>query len=397
VPANRAARVAGEQGALLLRIDFGADNALEGWEHLGGSWRVTEGAVQQESIEAPLALLQHEGPVSPATISTRLRVIEGSAAGLLFDIVEHGASNAHLVRFTEDGSGLIWGWIERYGQFREGGFVAVPPPGDAWHLLEIVRREESYSIQLDGRQVASNIPRRFRGRYLGLTTTHTRAAFDFLEVHALPSSPAAASINSLALEPVDARPLYTSTHGALLNAALLGGSWSQEGDRFSQTDERQRVFALPTTLLGAEYKVGVDVTVPPADDEAAGAADAADAEQSIETSPAAGLLLTLQRPEELQREHLVLISNGGRTLRWYAYNEAGELRPGGTRSLEPVSGRPQRLEVAVSNGRVTIWVDGVLMDDEAWDVKSGGWVALASRGGPVTLEGLTMTAGALLE
>jgi hypothetical protein len=388
VEQNQAAEILGEPGDSLLRAEFDRSDSFEGWDRQTGRWELRQGSAVQVDTEAYDTRMLHEAPMSPILIQSTFQLLEGAAAGLIFDSVEGGPRNMQLVRFTEDGNALIWGWIDAVGAFHQEGAALVTPPGAEWQTLEILREEESYAIILNDRLIAQEQPRRLRGPLVGMTTSRSAAAFDWFKLRSverkLDGTPAALAGTSAEAGPSGAAS--ASVAGAMLNPALRGGQWQQQGSTLIQSDPRPRFFALPTTMLGSTYSATVAVDFPSVAPQSAGEP----------TVPAGGLLLSLLRPGAPVRDHLVLVTEGGRTLQWGALDEAAAFVVEGEAQLSETTDAVQEITVLASDGRVTILASGDPVEGASWEVEAGGWVGLVAWSGPVRFENFRMGLGRLV-
>ncbi len=167
--------------------DFTSEEAFEGWWLREGHWGIEDGRAVQRDPAAYDARAQFEAPMSPMVLSARLRHTEGSGGGLMFDQTDGFA--AHMVRYSDDGGGLIWGYFDESNAFVPQGYAGTSPPEDKWHILEIVRREETFDVWLDDERLITDAKRMVQGRGAALTASASVTEFDWVAVESLVIEP----------------------------------------------------------------------------------------------------------------------------------------------------------------------------------------------------------------
>jgi len=79
----------------------------------------------------------------------------------------------------------VWGYFDAKGNFVGQGDAPVDPPGDQPHILQIATDGAQYSITLDNKLIAGNIPLLNKEGHIGLTASQSVVAFEEVTVTAL--------------------------------------------------------------------------------------------------------------------------------------------------------------------------------------------------------------------
>jgi len=153
-----------------------ADQTL--WTPLTGDWHFEEGALVQQNPDGYDYSISRAGVFVRYALSVHFRHRQGIGGGLLFNMPNGDTKrNGHLVRYFEDNT-LAWGYFDNENVFTGQGYAAVDPPGDQLHTLQVIVGDTAYTILLDNRMIAENVPLVSTGGHIGLTASKSIVAFE---------------------------------------------------------------------------------------------------------------------------------------------------------------------------------------------------------------------------
>ncbi|GGK39717.1 hypothetical protein GCM10008955_36930 [Deinococcus malanensis] len=374
----------GRTGNLLDPAALARGVEAAGWRPAGGRWTAQDGAVVQEQTEGyDLALLSTGIYQPPYTFRVALRNLQGNGDGIMFNAPLADSKNgAQLVRYTDDGSGLFWGHFDQKGDFIGAGFAQTLPPQKAGrHVLEIQVGTDSYSIVLDGRQLAKTIPLRSRAGHIGLTTSVGSAAFDSAEVtvEGAPSATTAPEMPDPAPAPTAEstgafREPFTGSPEAT-GWAPVGGSWQLQARTFAETTEEgydqvllsPRVFQAPFVLTARFRNL---------------------------TGNGGGVIFGSPEGESRTGRQLVRYSDDGTTLTWGYFNEQGDYEGQGSAPTTPPGTELHTLRVEVGSSTYAVLLDGKRVAQDVPLQTKSGRVGMQSSAGTVAFEAFEVDSAA---
>ena len=172
-----------------IRFTFSDVEEYNQWTSISGRWGNEEiGTFQPLSEPRPFDLITlfNRPVLGDYVFQTDIRIMsENAGAGLIFNAPTILSKNGGaLVRFRgelEGNSGLyVVDFDKESGQFSEKGFQSTGNVADGeWHTLELIVKNQTYSIFLDEEEIFKNIPfvQETPG-YLGLAVYNSSAQFD---------------------------------------------------------------------------------------------------------------------------------------------------------------------------------------------------------------------------
>jgi hypothetical protein len=154
------------------------------WNTLSGTWAFHRNELRQENTQGfDQTVLTARAQANAKKIRLGFRQLYGSGAGLIFNAKNNmRLENAHLVRYSDDGKTLFWGSFDQRGDFHGQGYQNVRNPGIAAHTLEVKLGIKTYSVMLDGLEIANKIPLLEQSGFVGMSTSKSAASFSKLEI-----------------------------------------------------------------------------------------------------------------------------------------------------------------------------------------------------------------------
>jgi hypothetical protein len=338
-----------ERGELVNSSGFDETDASTGWTLINGDWSFQDGALVQQRFEGYDYGAVNDATFDTVSVRTTFTHQEGAGGGLLFNLPEvttkHGG---HMVRFVEDGGGVMWGYFGEDGVFNGQGYAPTANPGTDAHTLEVRAGADTYDIYLDDEVLGREVPLFSRSGHVGLVTAQSIVAFDNIEFYNLVQPP---------ITP-QAEPEVAS-------------QWRSENGVITQTDPTQTDFVYGTGVAGETFRVSVDVAI---EGESAGG----------------GLIFHMLQRDTPAQGAMVRFSAGGREVFWGSYDAAGVFQGAGNATLDlPVDG-PHKLTIAVRAGNYDILVNDQEVATSVPLARDSGWIGLISFGGPVTFSNLSL-------
>ncbi|GAB4530057.1 MAG: hypothetical protein OHK0046_50400 [Anaerolineae bacterium] len=348
------------------------DNAEAGaslWRPISGSWQFENGVmVQQQTDGFDLSTIYQQPLNQPFTLRATFQHREGSGGGLLFNMpMPDSKSGGHMVRYVDNGDVMAWGYFDADGVFNGQGSAAVTPPGVSVHMLEVqISDNQTYTILLDGAELARDIPvvNPASPGYFGLTASLSRVAFDEVSVFNQDASSAP--------EMTEVADVTTAN----IDAEAATGTWLVEGSIITQTDAELTDYIAGTGLAGEQFTISVTLTLP---------ADLPDV--------GAGLIFHMDGRDDRRLGHMVRFGSGGRELFWGRYDAEGIFTGEGGIPLALPLGEPISLLLVVRAGSFDIHVNGNPVVEAIPIQRSAGWIGLVSFSGPVTFSNVNLQLG----
>lgn len=178
-PAEAPAQVApptGQNPYFTEQFAGNADQTL--WTPLTGDWHFEEGALVQQNPDGYDYSISRAGVFARYALSVHFRHRQGVGGGLLFNMPDSDTKrNGHLVRYFEDNT-VAWGYFDHENVFTGQGYATVDPPGDQLRTLQVIVGDTAYTILLDNRMIAENVPLVSTGGHIGLTASKSIVAFE---------------------------------------------------------------------------------------------------------------------------------------------------------------------------------------------------------------------------
>ncbi|MCB0168969.1 MAG: hypothetical protein KDJ97_00330 [Anaerolineae bacterium] len=349
-------------GEVLFKGTFEGDLAASGWLPFAGDWRFENGALLQTDNTGFDLGISYREPFANFLLRATLRHDNGVGGGLIFNLPQPETKNGgHMVRFTDDGAGLFWGFFDAGGEFTGQGFAPTPAPGNLPHLLEVASDSDSYAVWLDGQPIAENVPLLSTAGHVGLTSSQSRVAFPAVEIF---------SLSGTAPGPTAALDL--------LAFKTVTGEWVREGDAIRQLNREATDFVTGTGIAAEQYTLSVDIVLP----IEPGLADAG-----------GGVIFNMPSREDNRLATMVRLADGGKAVFWGQYDNAGQFSGLGDASLDLPAGQPATLKLTVRRDSFDVQVNGETIATNVPLLGNGGSIGLLSYRGPVTFSNFNLTLG----
>ncbi|MEM7539181.1 MAG: hypothetical protein AAF639_43890 [Chloroflexota bacterium] len=327
------------------------------WRVVRGDWLfANDNLVQTDATEFDQAIIYQNSFDGNYMLRTIFRHLQGVGAGVLFNLPNADSTNGgHLVRFTDDNTGLFWADITPEGEVNGQGYAPVGPPGTQWQVLDILMGPDSYALRLNGNMLAANVPLTSRQGYVGFTTSQSTAAYGLMEGFGLTAAPTFV-------------PPTADTGLNLAELDLIQGIWTQNGNVIVQEDRAQTDFPVGTGVSAERYTVNVDITLP---DEA-----------GLENS-GAGILFHMSSRNNINGANMVRFQDGGNGLIWGYFDDTGNFVGQGFKEMHLSKGEAHKLSVAVDRGVYNVQVNDEAIVSQVNSFRDSGWIGLTSFRGPV--------------
>jgi len=349
-------------GAVVYKGDFQGDLSDAGWIAFAGDWTFENGSLIQRQPQGFDRGIGYQESFEAYLLRVNLRHLEGVGGGILFNMSDPDRKeNAHLLRFTDDGAGIFWGFFDETGAFNSQGFSPTPPVDTAPHTLEIYTDQETYTIRLDEQLHAQNIPLNTRSGHVGLTTSASAVAFDSVEVYSLEAGQ------------------QTPTTGLdLLELDIISGEWFQEEGVIRQTVDEATDYLVSTGVAAEDYVLSVDILL---------------ADQGDVSDTGGGVVFHMPSPDSKQNAHMIRFGNAGQEVFWgyYDADEAFVGQGGAEVDLDPAV--TQTLTLLVESSTYEILVNGETVGADIPLQQETGWISLLSYRGPVTFSNFSLSLG----
>jgi hypothetical protein len=345
--------------------EFTGTLADSGWKAFAGDWVFQDGHLLQRQIEGFDLGIVYSQSVQNFRYVTNFRLDQGLSAGVFFNLPQIDSKNGgHMVRYSDDGTGVFWGYFDGQGVFNGQGFAGTGTPGNGLHILEIQSAANTYSIALDGTLLGENIPLQSTQGYVGLTTSQSAATFEQVEILDLGTATGTAEQTAEA------------TANLLANSTAISGEWVREANGIRQNLTEATDYFTGIGVLAEEYVVEVDVNLPTEFPDSGG-----------------GLLFHAPERDALPGAYMVRFGEGGKILFWGHYDAQGIFQGQGSVETNLKAGEAHHLTLIVRKGTFDVLVDSnPIIGDLPLDQPSG-WIGLISYRGPVVFSNLRLMLG----
>ena len=363
------ARVLPDNANVLYTSQFTGNLPDTGWTPYAGDWQVRDGALVQQQLDGYDLGITYQQPFEKARVSAKFKLEQGVGAGLLFNLPHaDGKNGGHMVRYTDDGAGIFWGYFDDQGVFTGQGFAGTPSPGATAHVLEVLADASTYAVVLDGVMLAEGLQLYSPRGYIGLTTSQSTAAFQQVAVASWTAG--AAPLQAAA----SVAPAASSN--LLANTETLSGEWVKDGTTIRQQATDAVDYVSGIGILAEEYMLSTDIELP------AGVGDAG-----------GGVIFHMPQRDNRKGAYLARFGDGGKLLFWGQYNDAGEFAGQGSVETNLEAGKPHNLTLSVKQGSFDLAVDGNQVVAGVPLASKSGWIGLTSFRGPVVFSNLQLTLG----
>ena len=179
-PADAAARIE----SLTLSQDFNTGQAVgKDWKVVNGNWVFRDGGYRQTELgKFDLITYYNRRLAGDLSLQVDMTYVQGEmGGGVVFNAPSSATKNgAPMVSFAGKGTYLQWGRFDEDGVFQYQGGIPVASVADGKpHTLAIRTSGASYSLSLDGRELAKGIPLNgATGGFAGLLASTSEMMFD---------------------------------------------------------------------------------------------------------------------------------------------------------------------------------------------------------------------------
>lgn len=351
-----------DDNVVIYTSQFAGNLEDSGWKPFSGDWTFENGKLIQRQLDGYDFGIVNDQTFQNYQVEVNFRHQQGNSAGMLFNLPQRESKNGgQLVRYTDDGKGLFWGYFDAQGAFTGQGYINTAPPAQDSHVLTVQSLPDTYSIILDGNTVAQDIPLNSRQGFIGLTTSQSVGEFASVSISNLGSSTA------IGTKPID----------LLANSQTVNGQWEYNPDGIQQTETEAADYVTGIGVLAEQYVIESDITLPTEITDAGG-----------------GVIFHMPARDTLAGAYMLRFGNGGKILFWGRYDDKGVFIGQGSVDVNLEPGEPHHLAVVVKTNSFDIQVDNkTIVPDVPLEQKSG-WLGLISFRGPVIFSHLRMTLGA---
>lgn len=330
------------------------------WRPISGVWRFADGTYKQtETAGFDLSTIYQQAFTYPVRIVATFEHEQGAGGGILFNLpMPDAKTGGHMVRYFEEGNVIAWGYFDDNGVFNGQGSVIVPAPETNSQTLEVRASAQTYTIALNGAELASNIPivNASIPAYVGLTASQSAVNFQ--------------SIN------VDTDSNETSFTPTSIDVETARGDWLVEGGVVQQTATDNNDYVAGIGLAGEKFIISTDITLPLNNQDAGG-----------------GIIFHMDGRDEPRLGYMVRFGSGGRELFWGRYDEGGVFTGEGGIPMNLTQGEPHQLLLIVRDNNFDIQVNNETVVANIPIQRSSGWIGLVSFSGVVTFTNVNLQLG----
>lgn len=209
LPSKKPMAVAAKQATAPISTPIGSNmnNARWGllmpndttWGVISGKWIIQEADfVQTRADGHDMTMSYRTKMFSNFALRVNIKHDQGSGGGVLINMPDATLINrAHLIRFTSDGKGLMWGYFDDNPLFVPQGSANVAFPSNNSKKLEVHSTTNFYSIWLDDELIIKDVPLQSHNGYIALTNTTSVVRFNNVELTNLANTVDAANTPKL--------------------------------------------------------------------------------------------------------------------------------------------------------------------------------------------------------
>lgn len=381
------------------------------YRQFGGKWHIQEQALVQgddqlADLFAVIPLTFEEDQAYQ--FGTHLQVLSGlNGGGLLFNMQRKGEKRqSHLVRFGLDGARpyLVFGYFDKNDEFVEQGALPAPEISQGTDLAVVVY-DNFYDVIVNGQPQQQNIPLRYNGGRVALTTWFSRVRFDDVVLTAAEQPflatgmpPASVGVTTApVVTPTFTVPL-TATTPASLTAALtperavtdwlysqnfaagvdqiqwtaFSGDWrftpdalvQQQSDGYDYSISYAGSFSQYTIRVGFQHRGGL---------------------------AGGGMLFNMPNATDKVGGHLVRYYEG-RALVWGYFDAQGNFVGQGDQAVDPPGDGVHTLQVISNGGVYTVLLDDRLVVENVPLLSQQGHIGLTASQSIVAFKTIEVTA-----
>lgn len=148
---------------------------LKNFRSVSGKWQQDKAAVVQMNENEYDTMLVNRKPLSESfQMNVTLRHRKGQGGGVMLGTQLGNKSGGYLVRFNDQGSGILWGKFNDKGVYEPIGYLSKVGNGPAY-TLSVSGQLGQMAVRLDG-QMLFTAPYQ-KGTYAALTTSRSQVEF----------------------------------------------------------------------------------------------------------------------------------------------------------------------------------------------------------------------------
>ncbi|HNB54022.1 MAG TPA: hypothetical protein PK530_18890, partial [Anaerolineales bacterium] len=421
LPTNLAPSVVGD---IVYTSNFAGGSGMTGWVPISGDWEVVNGYLtQQDPTNYDFSIGYEPNTFQAYMLQVSLTHLDGIGGGILFNMpTPYQRNGAQMVRFSDNGNGLFWGYYDDAGEFFGQGHYQTPIATNTAYTLKILSGDTTYAVYLNDQPLASDIPLLRNSGYLGLITARSSVSFGLVEISSLlnelwtgdvtptviyagnGTDSGGGTVNATPLPPTitptpaptdAATPTATPTPtghaplpGQLFAAASffgggfpanaaesawnpLGGQWQINENFIQQTLPSGYDFGLVYT--GQKFsQYQLDVTL------------------SHLEGTGGGVLFNVPDPTALQWGSLVRYSQDNK-LMWGYYDEAGKFKGQGSAVVPAPGDASHVLTIITKDTTYDLQLDGAPVAENVPLARKSGYIGLGSTLSAVRFESVKIT------
>lgn len=381
------------------------------YRQFGGKWHLQEQSLVQADDQladlfAVIPLTFEEDQAYQ--FGTHLQVLRGpNGAGLLFNMQRQGEKRqSHLVRFGLDGarSYLVFGYFDKNDEFVEQGALPAPEISQGADLAVLVH-DNVYDVIVNGQPQQQNIPLRYNGGHVALTTWFSSVRFDDVLITAA-EQPFVATSMPPANGAVAAVPVITPTIAVSVTASTPATGTATLTPAGAATDQLySQNFAAAVdqtqwTAFSGDWRFTPDALVQQQSDGYDYSISYAGSFSQYamrvrfrhqEGLAGGGLLFNMPNATDKAGGHLVRYYEG-RALVWGYFDEQGTFVGQGDQAVDPPGDGVHTLQV-ISNGAVyTVLLDDRVVVENVPLLSQQGHIGLTASQSVVAFDTIEITA-----
>ena len=137
LPTNLAPSVVGD---IVYTSNFKGCAGMTGWVPISGDWEVVNGFLtQKDPTNYDFSIGYEPNTFQAYILQVSLTHLEGLGGGILFNMpTPYQTNGAQMVRFSDNGNGLFWGYYDDAGEFYGQGHFQTPITTNTPYTLKIV-------------------------------------------------------------------------------------------------------------------------------------------------------------------------------------------------------------------------------------------------------------------
>ena len=361
-----------QSGQPLLATSFDEPGAKSAWLRLSGDWLAHDGIYSQlDNSGYDYISTLDLAPQSHYRMEARLRLGEGEMGGGFFYNApkKDTRAGAQIVDFDNKGGFMRWGRYDDKGAFVYGGGVKVDPSiGDGqWHSLELTTHGKTSVVALDGREVGT-IPNTSAGGYYGLISSKTKVDFDDISVTVLSEAGAGAAPEPASAPAAAASFADDFADGDTKGWQVLSGTWQNIDGTYQQTGLDGSDLGSVSPFQSDHFSATVRL-------------------KRLDGDMGAGLYFNMAQPDKKSRSQMINYTQSGKVLQWGHFDEGGNfVFEGSAPAPDGGDGKWHVLQVQVSAGKATFWLDGQQIARDVSLTYTSGYVGLLASNSKVAFD-----------